>query len=138
MKRNLKAVLNLCLLLAGTLTLTGCPPLEEVARDVLWTAKGFLEEAAHNHPECNPDLPVTDPLTVRYGPREQNPTCRSLDNTAAIYTRARLLRGSYCSFAPDDLPEKLCQPTEETKRLFKDELKQAVRDLNRAIGRRTP
>lgn len=117
---------------------TGCPPIEESARDSLWAAKGFLEESARNHPECKPDLPPDDPLIVRFGPREQNSICQSIDAAAAVYTRTWLLRGSYCGFVADSPPETLCQPTDETRRLFKAQLKDAIRDLNRAIGRRRP
>lgn len=134
----MKNRIAVALLITVALLSTGCPPLEESARDSLWAAKGFLEESARNHPECRPDLPPDDSLIVRYGPREQNAICQSIDVAAAVYTRTWLLRGSYCGFVADSPPETLCQPTEETTQLFKAELKNAIRDLNRAIGRRRP
>lgn len=44
--------LSLTLILACTLALTGCQPIEKTARDSVAAAKGYLDSAKAHHPEC--------------------------------------------------------------------------------------
>lgn len=44
--------IRLLVLLAATLAMTGCQPIEKTARDSVATAKGYLDSAKQHHPEC--------------------------------------------------------------------------------------
>jgi hypothetical protein len=112
----------IALLLSATMILVGCQPTEMNARDAIASAKGFIDQVATNHPECNA------------APAGQ--VCVLVSRANAVKHTAIDALQLYCSGPSFDAGTGPCQPP--TDKAARDQaatkLKAAVTNLNQIVS----